>query len=196
MIESQMHAEAQHFLEYVANTANTYDMVGSVLDVGSGDINGNNRWMFPKMNYVGCDVVAGPNVDVVSPCHELPYPDHSFDVIVSSECFEHDMHWDKSVSKIMRLLKPNGVFVFTCASTGRAEHGTLKTSSCSLHLQKGDPVWSNYYRNLTSNDIRSVPSFNERFPHGAFYYNPQSFDLYYVSKSLPVPYRKPGVVPC
>lgn len=37
----------------------------SVLDVGSLDINGNNRWIFTDCEYVGIDLGEGDNVDVV-----------------------------------------------------------------------------------------------------------------------------------
>lgn len=192
-----MHENALDFLKYVAKDLDTYYMKGKVLDVGSGDINGNNRWMFPNMDYVGCDVVPGPNVDIVSTCHELSYSDGTFDAIISTECFEHDMHWDKSISKIMKMLKPDGIFVFTCASTGRGEHGTMRCDQrSSLHTQLGDAVWSDYYRNLTSDDIRSIQGFNDRFPDGKFYYNAQSCDLYFVSKSSDVIYENPAVSSC
>jgi hypothetical protein len=41
-----------------------------VLDVGSLDINGNNRYLFDNCEYTGLDIGEGPNVDIVMPIHE------------------------------------------------------------------------------------------------------------------------------
>ena len=176
-----MHPEARLFLDYVRRVFGPLFYKGKVLDVGSGDINGNNRMYFSGVEYTGCDVFPGANVDIVSKCHELKYPDEYFDVIVSSECFEHDMHYEKSIAKILRLLKKGGFFVFTCASTGRAEHGTLRTTpGCSFTCRTGDVAWSTYYKNLTKNDINVIPGFLETFKYSKFYYESGSKDLYFV----------------
>jgi SAM-dependent methyltransferase len=152
-----MHQQARHFLQYCARTF--ADLIkGDVLDVGSGDINGNNRIYFPstRCRYVGCDVVPGRNVDIVSPCHELAFDDETFDVIISTECLEHDMHFAKSVEKMMAMLKPGGLLIITCATTGRAEHGTRRTSSNeSLSVQLGGE-WADYYRNVTFDDLKDI----------------------------------------
>ena len=125
-----------------------------VLDCGSLDINGNNRFMFPNFEYIGIDVVEGNNVDIITTIHEYDEEDGSFDAIVSTECFEHDMYYEKSLQNIVRLLKPGGIFVFTCATTGRPEHGTVRTTP---HLSpKTDGDWAHYYKNLTQDDIRKA----------------------------------------
>lgn len=181
-----MHAEARHFVEWCA--AHFGPFFGRrVLDVGSGDINGTNRPHFEGCDYVGCDVAPGPNVDVVSPCHDLPFPPASFDVVVSTECLEHDMHWRRTLAKIAELLRPGGLFVMTCASTGRPEHGTLAhTAHDSFTTRAGDPEWASYYRNLTANDIADALPLDDLFPLRRLYYNPATKDLYmYGVKALP-----------
>ena len=107
-----MHPEARNFLTYCKYVFSCYmaSPEFKILDVGSGDINGNNRLYFHKdAAYVGCDVYPGKNVTVVSPCHKLTYSDKMFDVIISSECFEHDMHYRDSVAAIYRMLKDGGI---------------------------------------------------------------------------------------
>ena len=64
----------------------------SVLDIGSLDVNGNNRYLFTNYKYVGVDIGPGKNVDVVSRGHEYK-SDTLFDIVISSECFEHDEFW-------------------------------------------------------------------------------------------------------
>lgn len=173
-----MHKEAHHFLEYVFRTFQV-KADAKVLDVGSGDINGNNRIYFPTQTYIGCDVAPGRNVDIVSPCHLLPFS-NEFHVIVSSECFEHDMHYRKSMQKIVTMLKPGGIFVFTCASTGRQEHGTLRTTKLhSLTTQLNDDAWGNYYKNLTARDVTEAIDLSQ-FLYCRIYHNPIIHDLYFI----------------
>ena len=184
-----MHIEARRFLDYCYKYFESF-YKGKALDVGSGDINGTNKSYFNNMTYIGCDIFPSNNVDIVSKCHELPFNEEEFDIIISSECFEHDMYWEKSISKIMSMLKQNGLFVFTCASTGRGEHGTRRTSEyASLTTKINDDVWADYYKNLTERDILSILGFSQTFPFHRFYYNNDSKDLYFVGiKGSNVPY--------
>jgi hypothetical protein len=53
-------------------------------------------------------------------------------------------------------LKPDGLFCFTCASTGRGEHGTKRTSPQDSYGTIGNLAdMSDYYTPL--NDINSTP---------------------------------------
>lgn len=148
-----------------------------VLDVGSLDINGNNRYLFANCEYTGIDVGPGRNVDVVSTGHEFAAEDGAYDAIVSTECFEHDMHYRLTLKNIVRMLKPGGIFLFTCATTGRREHGTRRTSPCDAPLLQGQ--WSDYYQNLTEADIRDCLDVESLFSDHAFEVNESSKDLYF-----------------
>lgn len=84
-----------------------------ILDIGSMDVNGNLRSMFqkPQWEYIGLDIAAGNNVDVVlEDHHKYPFPDNSFDVAVSSSCFEHDEMFWLTFKEIVRVLKNGGYF--------------------------------------------------------------------------------------
>ena len=65
-----------------------------VLDVGGLDVNGSLRKPFElllKIKYTSLDIEEHPSVDVVmKPGDVFPFPDESFDLIVSTSCFEHD----------------------------------------------------------------------------------------------------------
>ncbi|NCA17699.1 MAG: class I SAM-dependent methyltransferase, partial [Betaproteobacteria bacterium] len=98
-----------------------------ILDCGSLDINGNNRYLFASDDYLGIDVGAGKNVDRVCPIHLFDAPDETYDIIISTECFEHDRWYPESMQNITRMLKRGGLFLFTCATTGRPEHGTTRS---------------------------------------------------------------------
>ena len=140
-----------------------------VLDVGSLDNNGNNRFLFDNCEYIGIDVGEGPNVDVVSAGHEYDAPDESFDVIICTEVFEHDIQYDKTIANIIRMLKTGGMFIFTCAAPDRPEHGTRRTSPWHAKLLEAvSEEWSDYYKNLTHLDFKELPNFNETFPNGYF----------------------------
>jgi len=81
---------------------------------------------------------------------------------------------------MVKLLKPNGLMIFTCASTGRPEHGTLRSSpSDAPLLQLIDDKWANYYKNLTEDDIRAVLDVNDIFIDYGFEYEPSTYDLYF-----------------
>jgi SAM-dependent methyltransferase len=150
-----------------------------VLDCGSLDINGNNRELFTACDYTGLDVGPGKGVDVICPTHEFDAALESFDVVLSTECFEHDMHYIESLRKIASLLRPSGLFFFSCASTGRAEHGTTRSLPQDSPLTVSMPEWSNYYKNLIEEDIRDAIDVDAIFSTYAFDYNPMACDLYF-----------------
>lgn len=150
----------------------------SVLDIGSLDINGNNRYLFSDYKYVGVDVGSGRNVDVVSKGHEYN-PEEEYDIVISSECFEHDMFYPETIKNCIRLTKSNGLFTFTCASKGRPEHGTNRTKPEDAPLLKEYEDWGDYYKNLEESDIREIFNPDEIFSSYGFEYNPKPCDLYF-----------------
>ena len=176
-----MHGEARDFTLFVKYIFADYFLNKRVLDVGSGDINGNNRFLFENCEYYGNDVIPAKNVTTVSKTKDLPFKDNTFDTIISTECFEHDPEYKESFIAIYNMLKPNGLFCFTCASTGRAEHGTIKTSPGDSYGTIGNlPDMSDYYKNLTEIDLNEVLPLNVMFSVWDTYYNNISKDLYFV----------------
>jgi SAM-dependent methyltransferase len=144
------HIEQQDFCISVRHTCRPHFENKTVLDFGSLDINGNNRGLFTDCFYRGIDLGPGPNVDIVSPAHLVPIPDRSIDVVVSTECLEHDEHWEKTLKKAYDVLKPGGLFFFSCATGLRGEHGTERTSPTL------SPFTTGYYRNISEADVRAV----------------------------------------
>ena len=106
-----MHTEAREFTQWVKTQFPKAFANTSVWDVGGGDINGNNRGLFQDpAKYVCNDVGNAPNVTHVCKTSELPMEGRLFDVIVSTECFEHDCEYGKSFAKILGSLKTESVF--------------------------------------------------------------------------------------
>jgi SAM-dependent methyltransferase len=176
-----MHTEAIHFITFVKSILKYYFENKKVLDVGSGDINGNNRFLFENCEYNGNDIIEAPNVTIVSRTKDLPFENDIFDTIISTECFEHDPSYKESLIKIYDMLKPGGLFFFTCASIGRPEHGTLRTSPGDSYGTIGNiEDMVNYYKNLEINDINEVLNLNDKFLCWDSYYNQGSKDLYFV----------------
>ena len=79
------------------------------------------------------------------------------------------------------MLKPDGLFCFTCASTGRGEHGTRKTTPQDSYGTIGNlEDMSDYYKNLTEIDLNDVLPLNLLFSVWDTYYNNEAKDLYFV----------------
>lgn len=176
-----MHDSARDFTIFVKSIFPEYFIGKKVLDVGSGDINGNNKFLFENCEYDGNDVIPANNVTIVSKTKDLQFSDNYFDTIISTECFEHDPEYEESFIKIYKMLKPNGLFLFTCASTGRPEHGTRRTSPKDSYGTMGNiENMVDYYKNLTETDLNNVLKLKDLFSLYDTYYNNNPCDLYFV----------------
>jgi SAM-dependent methyltransferase len=146
------HQQQLDFVQSVKDEFPEYFKGTKVLEVGSLNINGSVRQFFEPEQYIGCDLGEGAGVDIVCQGHELPYPDGSFDVVISCECFEHDKHWAKTFQKMLDLTRKGGLIIFSCATIGRPEHGTTRTSPADA------PFTNDYYRNLREEDFEQFKS--------------------------------------
>lgn len=160
----------EFFPEYFSNV--------NVLEVGSLDINGSVRDFFDAKTYLGIDVGPGPGVDLAIQGQDLSLPDHTFDVSVSAECFEHNPHWKETFINMVRMTKPDGIVLFTCAGYDRPEHGTVNSDIGSSPLTV-DLGWE-YYKNLGPEDFESEINLSECFGDYAFFDNRINLDLYFV----------------
>lgn len=156
-----MHNDVIKFCSEVKRRFPYYFVNKSVLDVGSLDINGTNRYLFTDCHYVGVDLVAGKNVDVVGAMHTLTAASlgnkYEFDVVICTEVLEHDIHWRSTLRALYERTAPGGLLIITCAGIGRPEHGTHAVSP-------GDsPGTNDYYRNLSARDLAEALSPEERF---------------------------------
>ena len=169
------HTAQLAFVSILVNSFPTHFSNSNVLEIGSLDINGSVRSLFHNCNYTGLDVAAGRGVDVICQGQQYNAPDGSFDVVISCEAMEHNPHWVGTFQNMIRLCRPGGLVIMTCATVGRPEHGTTrkepKSSPLTVALK-----W-NYYKNLKARDFRQVVSLEESFVWSHFWTRFQSYDL-------------------
>jgi hypothetical protein len=97
------HPQQAHFCASVRDKFPNFFIGTVALDIGSLDINGNNQFLFDETClYIGVDIAPGKNVDVITPGHLLHLPDSTADVIISTECFEHDRFYAETLKNIVR----------------------------------------------------------------------------------------------
>jgi SAM-dependent methyltransferase len=167
------HPEQRVFFELTKQRFPQYFTGVSVLEIGSLNINGTVRDFYNTDRYLGVDVSDGPGVDMVAQGQNLAFPDNSFDVAVSAECFEHNPHWLETFVNMHRIATK--FVIFTCATDGRPEHGTTRTTPEDSPFTLD---WD-YYRNLTELDFTSNLDLDSMFNQHEFTVNHDSHDLYF-----------------
>lgn len=137
-----MHAEA---FAWVAQHA-TQDEV-TVLDLGGRNVNGSIRDLFPNATkYVAVDIREGDGVDVVADASTW-VPDAEYDVVVSTETFEHTAVWPEICITAFKALKPAGRLILTMAGPGRSEHSAIDGGP----LRPGE-----YYGNVDPEHLKHI----------------------------------------
>ena len=93
-----------------------------IADLGSYDVNGSYRPLFerPPWRYLGLDVSAGPNVDIVlsNPYRWRALTSNSIDVMISGQAFEHIEFFWLTMLELSRVLKPGGLCCLVAPSSG------------------------------------------------------------------------------
>ncbi len=173
------HQQQQDFVRAVKAAFPNFFYGQRVLEIGSLDINGTIRGHFIGCAYTGLDVGAGPGVDVVCQGQDYAAPDASFDTVISCEVMEHNPYWRETFANMARLCRPGGLVLMTCASLGRPEHGTTRSTKADAPLI----AWE-YYRNLTPRDFKASLNFHDEFSVFRFFENVDSRDTYFVGFKL------------
>ena len=171
-----MHWDAIQFVATIQRYLPEYFKNTKVLEIGSYIVNETIRPFFLEAEYIGIDLCEGPGVDVVSSGHEVTFSEN-FDVTISCECFEHNRYYKETFANMVLHTKPGGLCVFTCATTGRAEHGTIYSHQDQSPGTQS--VGDNYYRNVYEDDF-DVEYLTQEFSDYKFFENPFSYDLYFI----------------
>lgn len=171
------HTEQRDFIQRVKAAFPQAFTNVDVLEVGSLNINGTVRDFFRNTDkakvYLGIDLIEGKDVDLVCPGHKLSEANETYDTVISTECFEHDKHWLLTFLNMHRMCKTGGLVIFTCASDGRHEHGTTRTSP------QDSPATNDYYMNLNQQHFMDAFKMDAMFENYNFEYNPVTCDLYF-----------------
>lgn len=171
------HVAQQQFIQVIAKEMRPFFEGCRVLEIGSLDINGSIREHFRNCEYTGIDVAPGKGVDIVCEGQSFDAPDGAFDHVISCEAMEHNPHWAETFRNMVRLCKPGGLVVMTCATIGRREHGTERTTPSDSPLTVG--LGWNYYKNLSERHFRRTLDISSVFSRHEFWVNWRSFDLYF-----------------
>jgi SAM-dependent methyltransferase len=178
------HPEQLQFIEVFSQEMPEHFQNIRALEVGSLDINGSIRRFFSGGRYTGIDLAPGPGVDVVAQGQEYDAPSDHFDTVLSCEAMEHNPHWQSTMRNMFRMCRPGGLVIMTCATTGRPEHGTSRTTPADSPFTVS-AGW-NYYQNLSAHDLESKLSFKDAFDEYRLWVNWESFDLYFAGLKRPV----------
>ena len=153
-----------------------------VLEIGSLDINGSLRELFHDCDYTGVDLQIGPGVDLACPGHLLAFPTGQFDTVCSAECFEHNPFWRETLANMLRMCRPGGLVLISCATTGRKEHGTTRTNPDASPFTV-QAHWD-YYRNVTGATLEAGGFLDGWLADRHYWTNYISRDLYFVGLRL------------
>jgi len=93
----------------------------TVLDVGGANVNGSYADIFSldKFNYVAADISESEGVDLVlNDPYKLPFADHSVDIIISGQAFEHIEYFWLLFEEMSRVLSHDGWLFLIAPSAG------------------------------------------------------------------------------
>lgn len=170
----------QSQLEFITTVVSAFPekFSGKHLEIGSEDINGTLENIIKCNEYVGVDLRPGKNVTLVGRGEEIDLPSGYFDSVLSGECFEHNRNYLSSLFNMIRMTKPGGIVVFTCASRFRMEHGTTRSDGGS-GAPSSVAAGNEYYLNLVEKHFRPVIR-EELFSNYKFYRNFSEQDIYFI----------------
>lgn len=172
------HDQQTEFIAILKRHLPGYFADSRVLEIGALDINGSVRTLFHSCAYFGVDLDEGLGVDLVRPGQMVDLPSGSFDCTISVECFEHNPFWLETFVSMLRMTREDGLVVMTCATIGRREHGTARSSPEASPLTAACG-WT-YYRNLTEKDFTTRLNLGNWLSDWRFFVAHESYDPYFV----------------
>jgi SAM-dependent methyltransferase len=103
---------------FVAAAAESFRLAGPVYEFGSYIVPGQEaigdlRPLFPRCEYVGCDMREGPGVDRIEDLGHLTLEDESVSTIICVETLEHVFEVRRAVDEMLRVLAPGGMILIS-----------------------------------------------------------------------------------
>jgi SAM-dependent methyltransferase len=125
--------------------------VGSALEIGAGNWTLLSAPAFDQARRVALNLRFGTPSEQLQRCemitgngNELPFPDASFDCVLSSSALEHDKYFWRTVAEVRRVLRKGGVFI-----AGVPIYKTLPTDkeyTTLTYARHGIAYNADYYR--------------------------------------------------
>jgi len=111
-----------------------------VVEFGSFNINGSIRDWCNCSDYTGVDWIAGPCVDLVCFAHEVPFEPETFDTVLSASMLEHDLYWEKSLAKMVEVMKRDGILAISWGASRNPPHNFETAPDGQFHALKAGLV--------------------------------------------------------
>lgn len=173
------------FVEYALTES---DVQGrSLLEVGSGDVNGSVRGLVGRLrprSYTGVDLYAGKGVDVVCPAERLSerFGENVFEGVLSTEMLEHVLDWRAVVHQLKAVVQPGGWLILTTRSEGFPYHehpiDHWRFSLPDLHFIFGD-----FFVDKLFDDPREPGVFLKAYkPQG---FSERNLSMYFIHEIVP-----------
>lgn len=98
----------------------------------------------------------------IGSCVEIPYPDQSFDVIVSFETIEHHSQHDEMMAEFKRVLRPNGQIIIS--SPDKYEYSVAPNFNNTFHTKE---LYRHEFEKLLKAYFSHVVIFGQRVLYGS-----------------------------
>lgn len=109
-----MRAPVKDFIKLISKHLN---LLEPIYEFGSRQYDEKNdadiRGFFKGKIFIGCDINAGQGVDKVLDLHSIDLPDNSVNTILIIDVMEHVRYPFKAFDEIYRILKYDGVVIFS-----------------------------------------------------------------------------------
>ncbi len=115
---------------------------GRVVELGSRNVNGSVRGLWPGAEYIGIDTRPGPEVDVIADAASWE-PAQSADLVVCNNLLEHVPEPWRVLDNALRILKPEGYLILVAPGPGWPAHG----------IDGGALAPGEHYRNVSELEI-------------------------------------------
>ncbi len=108
----------EHVATFASEAAKSLPFGSPIIEIGARPAAGQEasldlRDLFPGVDYVGCDIQAGPRVDRIEDVHALSFADASVGGVFALDTLEHVADPRRALNEIWRVLRPGGVVVMS-----------------------------------------------------------------------------------
>lgn len=141
----------------------------SVLDIACGEGYGSNLLAGVAAKVAGVDIDAAtiqyaaqkyqaPNLQFITgACHAIPFPDQSFDLVVSFETIEHHDQHQAMMQEIKRVLKPAGILIIS--SPDKKYYSDEPNYKNPFHVKE---LYQREFETLMAKYFKHVQHFSQR----------------------------------